>query len=123
MENLLITATDETPLIDFKSDGNLLIKGVSIPENINNFYKPIVDWLGVFEKNLPSAILLQFEIEYINTSSTRVLMDIVKKIDAFKSNCPNTQIVWTYDEEDDDNYDLGIDLEYGAKSKFIFKTI
>lgn len=123
MDNLLILATDETPLIDFKSKGDLLIKGVSIPENINNFYKPIVEWLEGFEKNLPSSIKLQFEIEYINTSSTRVLLDIVKRIDSFKSTCPDTKIIWCYEEEDDDNLDLGKDLEYGAKSTFIFNTL
>ena len=39
MEDLNLEGTAKTPTIDFKSNGELLIKGRSIPENSIEFYK------------------------------------------------------------------------------------
>jgi len=121
MENLLVQSTDETPKIDFNVNGQLSIVGVSIPENITNFYTPIIDWLNEFAKNLPATVNLTFEIEYINTSSTRVFIDFIKKVDSFKATCPNTSVTWMYEEDDEDNYDLGKDLEYSSKATLVFQ--
>ncbi len=123
MENLIIHSTEETPEINFNINGQLLIKGVSIPENITNFYTPIINWIIALDKNLPQSINLTFEIEYINTSSTRVFIDIIKQINVMKERCSDTVITWNYVEDDEDIFDLGKDLEYSARSAFEFKTI
>jgi hypothetical protein len=123
MKNLLIHSTDETPEINFDTNGSLSVKGVSIPENITNFYTPVINWIDEFAQNLPANIQLTFEIEYINTSSTRVFLDIIRKINACKQNCPDTVITWKYDQDDEDNFDLGKDLEYSAKATLVFETI
>lgn len=123
MENLIIQSTEETPEINFNINGTLLIKGVSIPENITLFYTPIVNWLNELQNNLPNSVNLTFEIEYINTSSTRVFIDIIKKVAAIKATLPNTTITWKYEEDDEDNFDLGKDLEYSAKTEFVFEVI
>ncbi|MEQ1732819.1 MAG: DUF1987 domain-containing protein [Bacteroidia bacterium] len=123
MKNLLIHSTDETPEINFNTNGLLWVKGVSIPENITHFYTPVINWIDEFAQNLPANIQLTFEIEYINTSSTRVFLDIIKKINACKLNCPDTVITWKYDQDDEDNFDLGKDLEYSAKAALVFETI
>ena len=43
MKDLSLEGSTKTPTIDFKSDGELLIKGRSIPENSIEFYKPLID--------------------------------------------------------------------------------
>jgi hypothetical protein len=123
MENLIIPSTDETPEVSFDKTGLLVIKGVSIPENITHFYTPILNWLTEFENNLPNSVHLIFEIEYINTSSTRVFIDIIKKVDSYSVKCPDTVITWKYDVEDEDNFDLGKDLEYSTKAILAFEEI
>ncbi len=123
MDNLLIQHTDETPEINFNTNGKLLIKGVSIPENVANFYTPILTWLSELTNNLPNEIVLAFEIEYINTSSTRAFIDLTKKIMSLNSPTCKTRIIWRYEEEDEDNLDLGKDLEYSTKTTFEFETI
>lgn len=123
MENLIIHQTDETPEINFNMNGQLLIKGVSIPENITNFYTPLINWIVALGDHLPESVNLVFEIEYINTSSTRVFIDVIKQVNLLKERCPNTSITWKYEEDDEDIYDLGKDLEYSAKSTFVFETI
>jgi SiaC family regulatory phosphoprotein len=123
MENLIIKGTEQTPEINFNKNGLLVIKGISIPENITDFYIPIIQWMSELEKELPTTIHLVFEIEYINTSSTRVFIDIIKKINAYKELCPDTTISWKYAEDDEDNFDLGKDLEYSTKAVFHFEHI
>lgn len=123
MENLILKATDETPEINFNVNGKLFLKGISVPENVANFYSPLVAWLGELEMNLPLEVKLIFEIEYINTSSTRAFIDLVKKVASLNSDKCSAKIVWRYEEEDDDNLDLGKDLEYSAKTTFEFEII
>lgn len=123
MENLIIQQTEETPEVNFNANGQMLIKGVSIPENITNFYTPLINWINQLDNQTPSSIHFVFEIEYINTSTTRVFIDIIKKITALKEKCPNTVITWKYIEDDEDNFDLGKDLEYSAKATMVFEQI
>ena len=103
MENLIINQTAETPEINFNINGELLIKGVSIPENITDFYTPVINWIKELEKDVPNAINLVFEIEYINTSSTRVFIEIIKKVNLLKDKCPDISIVWKYELDDEDS--------------------
>jgi uncharacterized Fe-S radical SAM superfamily protein PflX len=123
MENLIIMQTAETPEINFNINGELLIKGVSIPENITDFYTPVINWIKELEKDVPNAINLVFEIEYINTSSTRVFIEIIKKVNLLKDKCPDISIVWKYELDDEDNLDLGKDLEVSAKAIMKFDII
>ncbi len=123
MENLVFKATDETPEINFNANGKLFLKGISVPENVANFYSPLVAWLGELEMNLPLEVTLIFEIEYINTSSTRAFIDLVKKVISLNSDKCSAKIVWRYEDGDDDNLDLGKDLEYSAKTTFEFEII
>jgi len=123
MKDLIISSTDETPEISFKTSGELLIKGVSIPENVSKFYAPVTEWLEELRLAPPQHTRLVFEIEYINTSSSRSFIDISRRIAAIKNAGNNASIVWRYMEDDEDNLELGKDLEYSAKIDFIFETI
>ncbi|MCC6373040.1 MAG: DUF1987 domain-containing protein [Bacteroidia bacterium] len=123
MENLFIARTDETPEINFNVNGDLLVKGVSIPENILKFYKPVMDWIERFEKHSVEFVKMTFEIEYANTSSSRVFIDLIRRVDGLKKNGVNSTIIWRYAEGDDDNYDLGKDMEYVTKALIVFSAI
>jgi hypothetical protein len=123
MENLTLSQTNETPEINFQIDGHLLIKGVSIPENVVDFYTPLIVWLEELKAQLPESVLLTFEIEYINTSSTRAFIDVIKKVLSFKTKSQHVRIIWRYADGDDDNFDLGKDLEYSVRESFEFEKI
>lgn len=123
MENISLSQTNETPEIHFQIDGNLLIKGVSIPENVVAFYAPLIVWLDELKQQPPESVLLQFEIEYINTASTRAFIELIKKVLSFKTKSQNVRIIWRYANGDDDNFDLGKDLEYSMRETFEFEKI
>lgn len=123
MTDLLYNKTDETPLVHFKTNGELLIEGVSIPENVIKFYKPVMDWLNDLGGKLPGMVILTFHVEYMNTSSTRVFIDIIKTVQKFSLQQGPATIVWRHDKEDEDAIELGKELEYSAGATFEFKVV
>lgn len=118
MENLVIEGTPKTPTIKFEpGDGKLMIKGRSIPENSIEFYKPLVDSLDAYSGNVNVDIVL----EYFNTSSSKCILDVFKKLEKIKSDGSDVEIRWHYEEDDEDMLEAGED--YQAIINIPFKMI
>ena len=108
MQDLIIQGTIKTPSIDFKINGEMKIEGRSIPENTYDFYKPIVNWVETLKDSIPSSITLTVKLEYINTSSSKLILDIFKILDEiFTSKKSEVEIVWLYDYDDDESREEG----------------
>jgi hypothetical protein len=113
MENLLIDATKKTPLISFDiNTGIFRIKGRSVPENTYEFYDPILVWMSEYSKNPNPTVILKIELDYFNTSSSKFLLELLKKIKNIKNINANCQlkIEWYYDDGDDEMKDSGQDF-------------
>lgn len=118
MENMFIEPTSKTPLIDFKTSGQLTIYGNSYPENVNDFYEPILHWIDdLLEKKLV-PISLTVDFKYINTSSTKSILNIIKKISTLAKG--TISVSWLYEIDDDDMFETGEDLEKLSEIKFEF---
>lgn len=118
MENLTIEGTPKTPTIKFSpEEGKLLIQGRSIPENSIEFYKPLVDTLDAYSGNAKVDIVL----EYFNTSSSKCILDVFKKLEKIKSDGNDVEIRWHYEEDDEDMLEAGED--YQAIINIPFKMI
>ena len=86
MENLLIQATGITPKISFDIDQKVFeISGESRPENVKDFFDPILSWLNSYFNNLISNDLHTFKIklEYFNSSSAKYLLSLLKNISLY----------------------------------------
>lgn len=123
MENLFIKATHQTPEIHFQTDGNFLIKGISTPDLVQKHYKAVFAWLDVFKQNLPSEINLVLEIDYLNTSSSIIFIDLLILLNSFKSDTRKVNIVWRYEEGDEDIVELGEHLGASAKIDMQFSEM
>lgn len=111
MNNLLIPYTTKTPEIRFETNGNLLIKGISIPENVNDFYPQVFLWMEEFGNNLTDTVILTLEIDYMNTSSAKVILQLLKKAVTYSSPKTKLKLIWKYHEDEEDMRDLGEDLQ------------
>ncbi len=112
MENLKIEGTPKTPTIEFNmEDGKLLIRGRSIPENSIEFYKPLVDKLEEYINSPQSNTEVKIQLEYFNTSSSKCILDVFKKLEKIKSNGSDTVIKWYYEEDDEDMLEAGEDYQ------------
>jgi hypothetical protein len=112
MESLVIEGTPKTPNVNFDvAKGVLEIKGRSIPENSIEFYKPLVDWLEEYGQNPNSKTQVNVHLEYFNTSSSKCILDVFKKLEAIHKNKYEVQISWYYEEDDEDMLEAGEDYE------------
>jgi|SRR4030043_723145 len=112
MEPILIEGTPKTPSVKFDPDkGVIEIKGRSIPENSIEFYKPLVDWLEFYSKNPLQKTLVNVQLEYFNTSSSKCILDVFKKLEAIHKANHDVVINWFYEEDDEDMLEAGEDYE------------
>lgn len=124
MEDIKIEGTPKTPEVEFKAEeGKMLIKGRSIPENSIEFYKPLIDWIENYgnevEEEKPTEVNMQ--LEYFNTSSSKCILDVFKKLEEIKKKGKDITINWYYEEDDEDMLEAGED--YQAIIDIPFKMI
>ena len=119
MDNLTIEGSAKTPTIEFKAEGTLLIKGRSIPENSIEFYKPLIDWIGAYGGAPKEGTEVNIQLEYFNTSSSKCILDVFKKLETLSST--KVAINWYYEEDDEDMLEAGED--YQAIIDIPFKMI
>lgn len=112
MKTIQIEGTPKTPTINFDaSTGVLELKGRSIPENSIEFYKPIVDWLDEYALNANQQTSVNVQLEYFNTSSSKCILDVFKKLEAISKNGNKIVINWHYEEDDEDMLEAGEDYQ------------
>ncbi|MCS7027502.1 MAG: DUF1987 domain-containing protein [Bacteroidia bacterium] len=122
MEKIKIEPTNKTPRIELDPEAGLLkIEGRSIPENSFEFYKPVMAWLDEYAKSPNASTLCTFKFEYFNTSSSKCILDIFRKLEQIHQNGSSVVISWYYDEDDEDMQETGED--YKSIIKVPFKVI
>ena len=110
MEKFFIEPTRVTPLVNFDPDqGVLEIKGRSSPENSILFYQKIIDSLDEFAESGGDEFTANFSFEYFNTSSSKCLFDLFKKLSKISDEGKEIKINWYYEEDDEDMMEAGED--------------
>jgi hypothetical protein len=112
MEPIKIEGTPKTPTVKFdKSEGVFEIKGRSIPENSVEFYKPLVDWLDNYKEDPLPKTEVNIRLEYFNTSSSKCILDVFKKLETIHKAKNEVVVNWYYEEDDEDMLEAGEDYE------------
>lgn len=108
MDSIRIPATDSTPFVLLDASNHRIeLSGRSIPEDASAFYFPILDWLDKYIKETSGKTTFSFYLEYINSISQKMLIDIFLKASALKNAGREIEILWYYDEEDEEMQDEG----------------
>jgi len=97
-----IKETLHTPSVNVFNDDNLIVvSGTSRLEDPSIFYEELAeiyeDCIQAFKKR----ITLDFNINYINTSSSKWLFHILKNLQVKYSNKTNIVVNWYYEEDDE----------------------
>ncbi len=122
MEPIIIEGTPKTPSIKFDAkDGVFEIKGRSIPENSVEFYKPLNEWLDNYMQVPLDKTVVNIRLEYFNTSSSKCILDVFKRLEAIHRSKHDVEINWFYEEDDEDMLEAGED--YDSIIKVPFKMI
>ncbi len=104
MEHLVIAKTDDTPEIDFNpGTKELKISGRSLPEDVTTFYAPVLEWLDELEESAIGELKFIVNLEYFNTASSKLILDILMKLEDIHSEGSNSiEIIWNFDKRDTD---------------------
>ena len=116
MENLKIDRTKRTPNIEFHSDGKLSIIGRANSEDPRIFFEPLLNWVRKLETD---SIDLEIRLDYLNTSSTKMLNEFIRTIDA-NSKINSKVIKWYFEEDDEDMLEAGQIFEENTFSTNFF---
>lgn len=113
MDKLVIEATRSSPAIEFDAEtGRLWIKGESYPENAAAFYAPVFAWLKEFLANLAADAAMQVDLEilYLNSSSTKVLLNFLDLLEQTAQHGVSVVVNWHYDPDNEAILECGQDL-------------
>jgi hypothetical protein len=80
-QSLLIEGTAKTPQIDFNQlTGEMILSGVSLPENAAGIYEPLLGWINDYIKSPHQTTNLRLNLEYYNSSSSLYLAKMIKAL-------------------------------------------
>ena len=122
MEKLHIEGSAKTPSVSFDGDAGVLeMRGRSIPENSIEFFQPLIDWVDSYGSTPKAETRVDMKLEYFNTSSSKCILDLFKRLEKINSNDSAVIINWFYETDDEDMEEAGED--YAAIVGLDFKIL
>ncbi len=122
MEVINIKGTEDTPnVILDKENGKFEISGRSLPEDVNMFFEPIMDWIDDYCEDPLDKTMFDFKLEYFNTASSKVILDILLKLEELAENEKEVTVRWHYHEDEEDMLEAG--EEYADIVEIPFKYV
>ena len=75
------------------------------------FYQPILDWIDEYAKAPNAKTEVMFKLEYFNTASSKVLLDVLLKYEEINDSGNEVVIKWHYHEDEEDMKEAGEEYE------------
>ena len=108
MNKLIISKTPNTPSVDFDPvSGKFSLEGRAIPENPGEFFDNIVNWLGDYFAHPAPITILDVNLEYVNSGSSKYLLGVFRKFKEAYSDNKEVEIRWHFEEDDEAIEGLG----------------
>lgn len=108
METIKIQGTEDTPKIILDAENEILeISGRSLPEDVSSFYEPVLNWLNEYAENPNPKTIFNFKLTYFNTASSKLLLDILMKLEEMHEKGQDVLIRWHFPEDDEDMAEAG----------------
>ncbi len=110
MDNLIIEKTKNSPGVHCDAENGIIeFTWRSNLENAESFYKPIFEWVDKYIENPAPQTEINFKMSYFNTSSSKLVMQILEKLAIMHKKTNSVTLNWYY--EDEDMYDYGDDFK------------
>jgi DNA polymerase III delta prime subunit len=108
MSVIKIQGTDDTPTVTLDKENNIFeISGRSLPEDVVAFYKPILEWLDEYKNDPLDLTVFNFKLEYFNTASSKLLLDVLLKLEDINNDGHEVLVKWHYPDDDEDMEEAG----------------
>lgn len=104
-----LNMTEKTPEVLFDAEKGLFrFKGVIFPEDAAKFFDPLFKYVEVYFAEAKENTTLEIDLEYFNTSSSRMLFQFMKLFsDNGVGGASNVTIKWYYEADDPDMEEAG----------------
>ena len=108
MEIVKINATEDTPKVTLDHENRIFeISGRSLPEDVVVFYQPVINWLEELEKDPIENIEFSIRLEYFNTASSKLILDILLKLEDISQKGIPLKVKWYFVSTDSDMKEAG----------------
>ncbi|MBU8892234.1 MAG: DUF1987 domain-containing protein [Bacteroidales bacterium] len=108
MEVIKLKGTDDTPTIILDKDNGIFeISGRSLPEDVTTFYEPVLNWLEDYQDEANDKTVFAFKLVYFNTASSKLILDILMKLEEMHENGKEVVIKWFFPDDDEDMEEAG----------------
>jgi hypothetical protein len=108
METIKIQGTEDTPKVTLDKENEVMeVSGRSLPEDVASFYDPILTWLDEYAQSPNKKTVFNFKLVYFNTASSKLLLDILMKLEEIHEAGHDVLIRWHYPEDDEDMEEAG----------------
>ena len=108
MEVIKILGTDDTPGITLDAQNEIFeIAGRSLPEDVASFYDPALNWLNEYAESPNKKTNFNFKLTYFNTASSKVLLDILMKLEEIHEAGNEVLVKWYSPDDDEDMQEAG----------------
>lgn len=121
MEPIYREKTPDSPEVVLDKDMNkFYIGGRSLAENPVEFYKPIVKWFEKYIESPNESTNMEFFLEYFNSTSARIIANILGKFENLSKSGQAVEITWGYKVTDRDMLEAGQRFAEAFAVKFVF---
>ncbi len=108
MEAKRLVGTDESPeVILDKSTNEFKFQGKSLPEDVKEFYNPIIEWVEQYAMDPNDETVVEFNMEYFNSASSKQILDILERFALITEKGKKIAVKWHYMQDDEDMEDAG----------------
>ena len=123
MERLDIEQSKSTPFVRFDpGSGMLEIGGESYPENSHEFFSPVIEWIDHYLSEEEKSISFIVTLTYMNTSSTKYMIDILDRLEQAHDKGREVSIEWYCDSDNEREMDTVEELREDFEMPFEVKT-
>ena len=109
-------------LMDFENS-HVLFEGKSIVANVDEFYRPIANWLTEFTNDASRLLVFEFKLEYFNTASLKEILNILLLLKKAVDNGSEVIFNWYIYEDDDDMREIAEEAELLSELNINYKTM
>jgi hypothetical protein len=112
LENRFIPALERSPEVDFRyGENRLAIRGEAYPEDAAAFFGPLLKDLTAYCQSIQGQdLLVEFQLEYFNTSSAKALMNMIQVLEAAAGSGTRVALRWAFQKDDDVMREFGEDF-------------
>ena len=112
METLRLDATDDSPLVIMDKENKIFeLSGKSLPEDVSDFYQPVLDWLEEYRLAPNPDTNLNIKLVYFNTASSKMILDILMIIEEIVEEGYQAVVKWYSLNSDEDMQEAGKEYE------------